>query len=81
MRKVDVFADWVYRTLGVKGLLHLLIALILTDLISHISSFLAILIVGAISIGKEVYDMNTGGKFSIKDIKCDAVGIIIGLII
>lgn len=81
MRNVDKFANWIYVSIGIDGLLHILISLILTGFIANVSIPLALAAVGSISLIKEVYDMKTGGVFSWKDLMCDSIGIIIGLLI
>lgn len=86
---VQKISDWVRERIGLDGLLHFAVCAIMTALIKAMAepllaekgALLAVLVVSMISIGKEFYDVRTGkGCAEFKDLVCDLVGIMIGVI-
>ena len=86
---VQKISDWVRERIGFVGLLHFAVCAILTALIKAMAepllaengALLAVVVVSLISIGKEFYDVRTGkGCAEFKDVVCDLVGIIVGVI-
>lgn len=79
--KIELLVSNSIVVLGVDGLAHLLVCMMLTMvLVPLMDLWLAILIVLCVGIGKELYDKfakNT--EFSTKDLICDVIGIIFGL--
>jgi uncharacterized protein YfiM (DUF2279 family) len=82
-------SDWVRERIGFDGLLHFAVCAIVTALIKAMAepllaekgALLAVLVVAMISIAKEIYDRRTGkGCAEWKDIACDLVGIIVGVL-
>jgi uncharacterized membrane protein YiaA len=82
-------SDWVRERIGFDGLLHFAVCAIVTALIKAMAepllaekgALLAVLVVAMISIAKEFYDERTGkGCAEFKDMVCDLVGIMIGVI-
>lgn len=86
---VQRLSDWVRERIGFDGLLHFAVCAIMTALIKAMAeplfaekgALLAVLVVAMIGIGKEIYDRRTGkGCAEFKDVACDLVGILIGVI-
>lgn len=86
---IQKISDWVRERIGFDGLLHFAVCTIMAALIKAMAepllaekgALLAVIVVAMISIGKEIYDRRTGkGCAEFKDLVCDLVGIIIGVI-
>ena len=82
-------SDWVRERIGFDGLMHFAFCAIMTALIKAMAepllaekgALLAVVVVSLMSIGKEFYDVRTGkGCAEFKDVACDLVGIIIGVL-
>lgn len=75
-------SDWVRERIGFDGLLHIVLSAIMVGSLKHIIGALgAVAVVALIGIGKEIYDRRTGkGCAEWKDIACDLVGIIVGVL-
>lgn len=75
-------SDWVRERIGFDGLLHIVLSAIMVGTLKHIIGALgAVAVVALIGIGKEFYDVRTGkGCAEFKDLVCDLVGIMIGVI-
>lgn len=82
MRKIDIIPNWIYRKIGMDGLLHIIVTAILFKICWLIfGSFFGLILTIAIGIGKEIYDSKSGGMFSKTDLVCDVIGILLTLII
>lgn len=79
---IQKMSDWVREHIGFDGLLHIVLSAIMVGTLKHIIGALgAVAVVALIGIGKEIYDRRTGkGCAEFKDIACDLVGIMIGVI-
>lgn len=86
---IQKISDWVRERIGFDGLLHFAVCAIMTAFIKAMAEpllaekgvLLAVIVVAMISIGKEFYDVHTGkGCAEFKDVACDYVGIMIGVI-
>ena len=79
---VQKISDWVRERIGFDGLLHFAVCAIMTALIKAMAEpLLAVIVVSMTSIAKEFNDVRTGkGCAEFKDIACDLVGIMIGVI-
>lgn len=79
---VPKISDWVRERIGFDGLLHIVLSAIMVGILKHIIGALgAVAVVALIGIGKEIYDRRTGkGCAEFKDMVCDLVGIMIGVI-
>lgn len=86
---VQKTSDWVKTNIGFDGLMHFAVCAIMTALIKAMAepllaekgALLAVIVVAMISICKEFYDVRTGkGCAEFKDLVCDLVGIIVGVI-
>lgn len=79
---VQKISDWVRERIGLDGLLHIVLSAIMVGTLKHIIGALgAVAVVALIGIGKEIYDRHTGkGCAEFKDIACDYVGIMIGML-
>lgn len=79
--KIELLISNSIAVLGADGLAHLLVCMMLTMvLVLLMNTWLAILIVLCVGIGKELYDKFTKKtEFSTKDLICDIVGIVFGL--
>ena len=82
-------SDWVRKSIDFDGLLHFAVCAIMTALIKAMAepllaekgALLAVGVVALAGIGKELYDVRTGkGCAEFKDIACDLVGIMVGVI-
>ena len=81
MRKIDSIAIAIYKTLGADGLLHVIFSAILFKVLwLRFGWFLATLLTIGIGYGKEKYDAFTGGKVDRKDLWCDGLGILFGIL-
>lgn len=81
MRKIDSIAIAIYKTLGADGLLHVIFSAILFKVLWLMFGwFLAALLTLGIGYGKEKYDAFTGGKVDRKDLWCDGLGILFGIL-
>lgn len=68
--------------MAMDGALHILCSLIILLVLSAFFPLWAsVFLTVVVGIGKEVYDRLWGSGFSWKDLLCDAVGIVIGIII
>ena len=68
--------------MAMDGALHILCSLIILLVLSAFCPLWAsVCLTFVVGIGKEVYDRLWGSGFSWKDLLCDAVGIVIGIII
>ena len=75
--------DFIRTNVGVDGLLHVLTCKVMVDAVDLIAPLWAALVVAAVvAIGKEVVwdKLLKKGTYDKKDILCDAVGILLGLI-
>ncbi len=81
-RLADRIATFVFDRVGFDGLLHLLVSMLICALLCNIASwYYAAIIALQVGIIKEFLDcLKPGGKFSAKDLICDAVGIALALI-
>lgn len=86
---IQKMSDWVKTNIGFDGLLHFAVCAIMTALIKATAeptlaekgALLAVIVVALIGIGKEIWDRRTGkGCAEFKDVACDLVGIIVGVI-
>lgn len=86
---IQKISDWVRERIGFDGLLHFAVCAIMTAMIKAMAepllaekgALLAVVAVAMIGIGKEIWDRRTGkGCAEFKDLVCDLVGIIIGVI-
>ena len=86
---IQKISDWVKTNIGFVGLMHFAVCAILTALIKAMAepllaekgALLAVIVVAMISICKEFYDVRTGkGSAEFKDVACDLVGIMIGVL-
>lgn len=92
MRKIDQIAITIYKTLGADGLLHVIFSAILFKVLwlmfgclacepaTSVDICLAALLTLGIGYGKEKYDAFTGGKVDRKDLWCDGLGILFGIL-
>lgn len=81
MRKIDNLAITIYKTLGADGLLHVIFSAILFKVLWLLFGWLfAIILTIGIGYGKEKYDTFTGGKVDRKDLWCDGLGILFGIL-
>lgn len=81
MRKLDTLAVAIYKTLGADGLLHVIFSTILFKALWLMFGWLlAALLTLGIGYGKEKYDAFTGGKVDRKDLWCDGLGILFGIL-
>ena len=81
MRKIDQIAVAIFKTLGADGLLHVIFSAILFKVLWLLFGWLlaALLTIG-IGYTKERYDAFTGGKVDRKDLWCDGLGILFGIL-
>lgn len=86
---IQKLSDLVRERIGFDGLLHFAVCAIMTALIKAMAepllaekgALLAVIVVSVIGIGKEIWDRRTGkGCAEFKDLVCDLVGIMIGVI-
>lgn len=86
---VQKISDWVKKRIGFDGLLHFAVCAIMTTLIKAMAepllaekgALLAVGVVALAGIAKELYDLRTGkGCAESKDLACDYVGIMIGVL-
>ena len=78
---VQKISDWIRKSIGFDGLLHIVLSAIMVGTLKHIIGALgAVAVVALIGIGKEIYDRRTKGCAEFKDIACDLAGIMIGVI-
>lgn len=86
---IQKISDWVRERIGFDGLLHFAVSVIMAALIKAMAepllaekgALLAVIVVSMIGIGKEIWDRRTGkGCAEWKDLVCDLVGILIGVI-
>ena len=79
---IQKLSIWIRQTIGLDGLTHMVISAILAGCLKHlIGVWAAMLIVLLIGIGKEIYDRRTDkGCAEFKDIACDLVGIMVGML-
>lgn len=79
---IPKISDWVRERIGFDGLLHIVLSAIMVGILKHIiGALLTVAVVAFIGIGKEIYDRRTGkGCAEFKDMVCDLVGIMIGVI-
>ncbi len=81
MRKIDNLAITIYKTLGADGLLHVIFSAILFKTLWLLFGWLfAIILTLGIGYGKEKYDAFTGGNVDRKDLWCDGLGILFGIL-
>jgi hypothetical protein len=81
MRKLDKIAITIYKNLGADGLLHVIFSAILFKVLWLMFGWLlAALLTLGIGYGKEKYDAFTGGKVDRKDLWCDGLGILFGIL-
>lgn len=81
MRKLDTLAVAIYKTLGADGLLHVIFSAILFKALWLLFGWLfAIILTIGIGYGKEKYDAFTGGRVDRKDLWCDGLGILFGIL-
>lgn len=81
MRKLDTLAVAIYKTLGADGMLHVIFSAILFKALWLIFGWLfAIILTIGIGYCKEKYDAFTGGKVDRKDLWCDGLGILFGIL-
>lgn len=81
MRKLDTLAVAIYKNLGADGLLHVIFSAILFKTLWLMFGWLlAALLTLGIGYGKEKYDAFTGGKVDRKDLWCDGLGILFGIL-
>lgn len=81
MRKIDNLAITIYKTLGADGLLHVIFSAILFKALWLLFGWLfAIILTIGIGYCKEKYDAFTGGKVDKKDLWCDGLGILFGIL-
>ena len=88
-KMIQKISDWTRERIGFDGLLHFAVCAIMTALIKATAeptlaekgALLAVVAVAMIGIGKEIYDRRTDkGCAEFKDVACDLVGIIVGVI-
>lgn len=86
---VQRLSDFVKKHAGFDGLLHFAVCAIMTAMIKAMAepllaekgALLAVIVVSMVGIGKEIWDRRTGkGCAEFKDLVCDVVGIMIGVI-
>lgn len=72
----------IFDKVGYDGCKHIILSAVLTVVAKWLLPlWVAILIVLAIGIAKEVYDKASGeGCAELKDVVCDCIGIIIGIL-
>jgi len=81
MRKIDNLAITIYKTLGADGLLHVIFSAILFKALWLLFGWLfAIILTIGIGYCKEKYDAFTGGRVDRKDLWCDGLGILFGIL-
>ena len=72
----------IWRWLRTDGLLHITCsALILLALCDVMPLWAAIVITVILGIGKEIYDRHHDGTAELHDLICDAIGIVLGVLI
>lgn len=86
---MEKISDWVRERIGFDGLMHFAISAFATALIKAMAeplladkgALLAVGVVALAGIGKELYDVRTDkGCAEFKDIACDLVGIMMGVL-
>lgn len=79
---MEKISDWVRECIGLDGLMHFAICAIMTCCFKFIvGAILAAVIVCFIGMAKEFYDKKSGESFAeIKDVLCNFVGIIVGVL-
>jgi uncharacterized protein YfiM (DUF2279 family) len=78
---VQKINDWVRKSIGFDGLLHIVLSAIMVGALKHIMGALgAVAVVALIGIGKEIYDRRTKGCAEFKDLVCDLTGIMVGVL-
>lgn len=79
---IQRFSDWVKTNIGFDGLLHFAVCAMLSCSIKYIvGDILAIVIICVIGMAKEIYDKKSNkGVAEIKDILCNFVGVLIGIL-
>ena len=71
-----------FAWMGNDGMMHVILSALISSVLNILIPWeLAAMITLAVGIGKEIYDRVSGkGCSEIKDIVCDIVGILIGLL-
>lgn len=79
MRKIDVFANWVYKNVGQDGLMHIICTALLLKVLWVLFGLVpSLILITGIGFAKEIfYDT----KYSGKDVICNLIGIAICLLI
>lgn len=80
---IEKISNFIKTHIGLDGMMHMQICTILSTvcLLLGLNTIQTIAIVGLMAISKEVYDKVTKkGTAEIKDLICDALGIIIGIL-
>lgn len=79
---VQKISDWVRERIGLDGLMHFAICALMACCLKFIvGAILAAAIVCFIGMTKEIYDKKSGEGFAeIKDVLCNFVGIIVGVL-
>lgn len=74
-------SNWINNKLGFDGLLHIVVASIITIALNMCFGIIvAVIGTSILSILKEIYDHYNGGTSDKKDLFCDLIGIIIGIL-
>ena len=78
MKYVNRILSW----MGNDGMMHVILSSLIASVLSLVlSTGLSAVVTLAIGIGKELYDAKSGKGFcEVKDIVCDIVGILIGIL-
>lgn len=81
MRKLLNILSNLYDMAGYDGLKHIVLSAVLTVGFNlFLPWYLAAIIVIIIGIAKEIYDSTGKGCCELKDIVCDLIGIVIGVL-
>ena len=79
----EKITKWINDKVGVDGLLHILICKLIVDICQlFVPIWIAILIAVVFALYKEFINdkLMKKGTYSVKDLICNAVGIVLGLI-
>ena len=76
------YLNKLFAWMGRDGMMHVILSALIACMLSLVvSAGLAAVVTLAIGIGKELYDAKSGkGCCEVKDIVCDIVGILIGIL-
>lgn len=81
IEKFDLIVSQIISFAGSDGILHGYICTILTVLFCSLFNFFGLIITTLIAVIKEILDFIFKKDFSKKDLICDSIGIIIGLLL